>query len=82
MAFRYIAVMLKCISFCLTADESMKVLFNNGNGSVLKECLSWLSSGDEHLEISGCLALGNFGRSGKRQIRQHCRQFTTVLVSR
>jgi len=52
------------------ADESMKALFNDGNGSVLKACISWLSSGDQHLEISGCLALGNFGRSGMGQIWQ------------
>ena len=46
-------------------DESMKVLFGDGNGAVLKACISWLSSGNSHLEISGCLALGNFGRSGQ-----------------
>ena len=52
------------ICLMLAADESMKVLFDEGNGTVLKACISWLSSGDPHLEISGCLALGNFGRSG------------------
>lgn len=55
----------KCPAFfTLVADESMKVLFDDGNGPVLQACLSWLSSGDQHLEISSCLALGNFGRSG------------------
>ena len=43
----------------------MKGLFSDGNGSVYKTCVSWLSSGDEHLQISGCLAIGNFGRTGK-----------------
>lgn len=52
----------------------MKMLFSEGNGLVLKTCLSWLSSGDQHLEISGCLALGNFGRSGKKQT------YTTVII--
>jgi len=57
------------IVMLLTEDESMKVLFNDGNGSVLKACISWLSSGDQHLEISGCLALGNFGRSDENCIK-------------
>lgn len=49
----------------LVADESTRVLFDDGNGPVIKACISWLSSGNSHLEISGCLALGNFGRSGQ-----------------
>lgn len=57
------------IVMLLTEDESMKVLFNDGDSSVLKACLSWLSSGDPHLEISGCLALGNFGRSDENCIK-------------
>jgi len=57
------------IVMLLTEDESMKALFNGGNGSVLKACISWLSSGDQHLEISGCLALGNFGRSDENCIK-------------
>ena len=56
--------MLKKV-FILSADDSMKLLFNDGNGSVYKMCVSWLSSGDQHLEISGCLAIGNFGRTGR-----------------
>ena len=66
-------IILFCILF-FNADESMKMLFSEGNGPVLKTCLSWLSSGDQHLEISGCLALGNFGRSGKKQT------YTTVII--
>lgn len=57
------------IVMLLTEDESMKVLFDEGNGTVLKACISWLSSGDPHLEISGCLALGNFGRSDENCIK-------------
>ena len=48
----------------LPADDSMKLLFNDGDGPVYKICVSWVSSGDQHLEISGCLAVGNFGRTG------------------
>ena len=51
-------------SLILSADDSMKLLFHDGDGSVYKICVSWLSSGDQHLEISGCLAVGNFGRTG------------------
>lgn len=57
------------IVMLLTEDESMKVLFDDGNGPVLQACLSWLSSGDQHLEISSCLALGNFGRSDEHCIK-------------
>jgi len=57
------------IVMLLTEDESMKVLFGDGNGAVLKACISWLSSGNSHLEISGCLALGNFGRSDENCIK-------------
>ena len=56
----------------MPVDDSMKLLFNDGNGSVYKICVSWLSSGDQHLEISGCLAVGNFGRTGMELNRQHC----------
>ncbi|XP_015762797.1 PREDICTED: rap1 GTPase-GDP dissociation stimulator 1-like, partial [Acropora digitifera] len=57
------------IVMLLTEDESMKVLFGDGNGAVVKACISWLSSGNSHLEISGCLALGNFGRSDENCIK-------------
>jgi len=63
--------MLKKI-FVLSADDSMKLLFNDGDGSVYKMCVSWLSSGDQHLEISGCLAVGNFGRTGRELKLQLC----------
>lgn len=56
----------------LFADDSMKLLFNDGNGSVYKLCVSWLSSEDQHLEISGCLAVGNFGRTGRELKVQRC----------
>jgi len=57
------------IVMLLTEDDSMKLLFNDGNGSVYKMCVSWLSSGDQHLEISGCLAIGNFGRTDEHCIK-------------
>ena len=53
--------------FCFTlfvTDECMKTFFSNGDGVVLKECLSWISSGVPYLEISGALAIGNFARTG------------------
>lgn len=57
------------IVMLLTEDDSMKGLFSDGNGSVYKTCVSWLSSGDEHLQISGCLAIGNFGRTDENCIK-------------
>ena len=71
----------------LSADDSMKLLFNDGNGSVYKMCVTWLSSGDQHLEISGCLAVGNFGRTGRRRRRGGWKEkkkifpFCYVLIS-
>ena len=56
----------------MSADDSMKLLFNDGDGPVFKICVSWLSSGDQHLEISGCLAVGNFGRTGRELNLQLC----------
>ncbi|KAJ7373122.1 Rap1 GTPase-GDP dissociation stimulator 1 [Desmophyllum pertusum] len=57
------------IVMLLTEDDSMKVLFDDGNGSVYKLCVSWLSSEDQHLEISGCLAVGNFARTDEHCIK-------------
>lgn len=57
------------IVMLLTEDDSMKLLFNDGDGPVYKICVSWLSSGDQHLEISGCLAVGNFGRTDEHCIK-------------
>ena len=56
----------------MSSDDSMKLLFSDGDGSVYKMCVSWLSSGDQHLEISGCLAIGNFGRTGRELKLQLC----------
>ncbi|EDO48966.1 predicted protein [Nematostella vectensis] len=53
----------------LTENVCMRLLFENGEGVVLKECINWLSSRNRHLEISGALALGNFGRSDENCIR-------------
>ncbi|CAH3189879.1 unnamed protein product [Porites evermanni] len=73
------------IVMLLIEDESMKMLFSEGNGPVLKTCLSWLSSGDQHLEISGCLALGNFGRSDENCIKlveQGAHKYLLQLLAR
>lgn len=57
------------IVMLLTEDDSMTLLFNDGDGPVYKICVSWLSSGYQHLEISGCLAVGNFGRTDEHCIK-------------
>ncbi|KXJ17374.1 rap1 GTPase-GDP dissociation stimulator 1 isoform X2 [Exaiptasia diaphana] len=53
----------------LTDDECMARLFQDGNGIVVQECANWLNSRNKHLEISGALALGNFGRSDHNCIK-------------
>lgn len=63
MMYLFIFVFFSLFSLCL--DECMKRLFQNGDGIVVKGCIKWLSSRNKHLEISGSLAIGNFGRSGK-----------------
>lgn len=57
------------IVMLLTEDDSMTLLFNDGDGPVYKICVSWLSSGYQHLEISGCLAVGNLGRTDEHCIK-------------
>lgn len=43
----------------------METLFDDGKGEIFKESLKWLESKEEHLQLSGALAVGNFARSGK-----------------
>ncbi|GFQ73517.1 rap1 GTPase-GDP dissociation stimulator 1-A [Trichonephila clavata] len=57
------------IILILTGDESMELLWENGQGVVYKETLSWLKSNDENLLIAGALATGNFARKDS-----HCIQ--------
>ncbi|GFS60506.1 rap1 GTPase-GDP dissociation stimulator 1-A [Trichonephila inaurata madagascariensis] len=57
------------IILILTGDESMELLWKNGQGVVYKETLSWLKSNDENLLIAGALATGNFARKDS-----HCIQ--------
>ena len=43
----------------------MNVLYNEGRGKVFEEMVAWLSSGDEDLQVTGVLAMGNFARTGR-----------------
>lgn len=51
------------------SDVSMNTLYAEGKGKVFQQMMSWLSSGDEDLQITGVLAMGNFARTGKYQNR-------------
>jgi len=51
------------IVLILTGDGSMKVLYASGGGVLYKECLTWLQSPSEHMQMSGALAIGNFARN-------------------
>ncbi|KAJ9581282.1 hypothetical protein L9F63_023554, partial [Diploptera punctata] len=65
------------IVLILTGDVSMNVLYNEGRGKVFEEMVAWLSSGDEDLQITGVLAMGNFARTDK-----HCIQMVKAGVSK
>ncbi|WAQ96497.1 GDS1A-like protein, partial [Mya arenaria] len=52
----------------LTGERSMEVLFDDGKGEIFGASLKWLDSEQDHLQISGALAVGNFARSD-----EHCR---------
>ncbi|KAF4520682.1 hypothetical protein B566_EDAN006358 [Ephemera danica] len=55
------------IILVLTGDESMELLYKEGDGQVFKEMIAWLESDDEDLQVIGVLAMGNFARTDK-----HC----------
>ena len=42
----------------------MEVLFEDAKGIIYQECLKWMTSTNEHLRMSGALAMGNFARNG------------------
>ncbi|XP_013408647.1 rap1 GTPase-GDP dissociation stimulator 1-A-like [Lingula anatina] len=49
----------------LTGDESVEILYNDGEGEIYKETLSWLKTGNIVLQTTAALAIGNFARSGE-----------------
>ncbi|KAL3877381.1 hypothetical protein ACJMK2_035099 [Sinanodonta woodiana] len=53
----------------LTGEKSMELLFAKGDGPIFVESMKWLESDDEHLQLSGALAVGNFARSD-----EHCQK--------
>ncbi|XP_070544424.1 rap1 GTPase-GDP dissociation stimulator 1-B-like isoform X2 [Ptychodera flava] len=58
------------IVLILTEDESMKLIFNHGEGELLKEVMSsWLQSQSIQRKISGALVIGNFARSDEHCIK-------------
>ncbi|PNF24564.1 hypothetical protein B7P43_G05383 [Cryptotermes secundus] len=65
------------IVLVLTGDVSMNTLYAEGKGKVFQQMMSWLGSGDEDLQITGVLAMGNFARTDK-----HCIQMVEAGVSK
>ncbi|XP_065198969.1 rap1 GTPase-GDP dissociation stimulator 1-B-like [Sycon ciliatum] len=51
------------IVMLLTGDESLRILFSQGNGPILPVVCNWLKSSDEKVLSSGALAIGNMARS-------------------
>lgn len=52
----------KTYVFC--SDESMNLLYADGKGKVFQGMVSWLTSTDDDLQLTGVLAMGNFARTG------------------
>ncbi|KAI4470821.1 rap1 gtpase-gdp dissociation stimulator 1 [Holotrichia oblita] len=59
------ALKLACdlIVLILTGDDAMKYLYDNGNGKVYRQMMSWIDSQDSDLVSTGILAIGNFARN-------------------
>ncbi|XP_046665551.1 rap1 GTPase-GDP dissociation stimulator 1 [Homalodisca vitripennis] len=65
------------IIIILNGDESMNLLYGDGKGKVFQGMVSWLTSTDDDLQITGVLAMGNFARTDK-----HCLQMVERGVSK
>lgn len=44
----------------LTGDNSMNMLYNDGEGTVYKHLVKWLDNTNEDLQVTAVLAMGNF----------------------
>ncbi|XP_018575957.1 rap1 GTPase-GDP dissociation stimulator 1 [Anoplophora glabripennis] len=65
------------IVIILTGDDCMYMLYNNGEGQVYCNMITWLDSDDSDLLSTGILAIGNFAR---RDI--HCIQMVKNGISK
>jgi hypothetical protein len=63
----------------LISDISMNTLYAEGKGRVFQQMVAWLSSGDEDLQITGVLAMGNFARTGRYQHKHTTETNLTVI---
>lgn len=57
------------IVLTLTGDQSMHLLYANGEGIVYRDMLTWLQSEDIDLVITAVLAIGNFARNDDHCIK-------------
>jgi hypothetical protein len=58
----------------------MNTLYAEGKGKVFQQMVAWLSSGDEDLQITGVLAMGNFARTGKYRHRQKTKTSSSYVL--
>ncbi|XP_039293340.1 rap1 GTPase-GDP dissociation stimulator 1 [Nilaparvata lugens] len=65
------------IIIIMNGDESMNLLYGEGKGKVFVGMLSWLTSTDVYMQITGALAMGNFARTDR-----HCIQMVDCGVSK
>lgn len=70
------------IVLILTGDQSMSLLYADGNGTVYKYMLTWLDSDDIDLMITGVLAVGNFARNDKHCIKMVQDGLSEILLSK
>ncbi|XP_056634995.1 GTPase-GDP dissociation stimulator vimar [Diorhabda sublineata] len=60
----------------LCGDDCMNLLYNNGQGKVYKNMITWLNSEDNDLLSTGILAIGNFARK-----ESHCIEMANDGIS-
>ncbi|EFA00118.1 GTPase-GDP dissociation stimulator vimar [Tribolium castaneum] len=65
------------IVIILTGDDCMNLLYNNGQGKVYENMVTWLDSDDPDLLSTGVLAIGNFARKDT-----HCIQMVQKGISK
>jgi hypothetical protein len=58
----------------------MNALYAEGKGKVFQQMVAWLSSGDEDLQITGVLAMGNFARTGRYEHKQKTEANLTYVL--
>jgi len=65
----------------LSDDESMKLLFSEGESEYCTKFRQWLQSGDDEMRVCACLCLGNFACSESNSMALVRNGSTEALIS-